>query len=106
VLEIGPGTGYGLASLARAASRSGLVCGLDISPRMLAVSARRLSAQAVSARALLLLGDAFCLPFGCDTFDAAFASFAIELYDPAEIPPFWRAFGLSCVPADDYALFR
>jgi ubiquinone/menaquinone biosynthesis C-methylase UbiE len=86
VLELGPGTGHGLVALARAAVPSGVVCGLDLSPRMLAVSAGRLRAQEISGGALLIEGDALCLPFAPETFDAVFASFVIELFDQAEIP--------------------
>jgi ubiquinone/menaquinone biosynthesis C-methylase UbiE len=42
LLELGPGTGHGLVTLAHAAGPSGLVCGLDLSPGMLSVARQRL----------------------------------------------------------------
>ena len=85
-LELGAGTGHGLVPLAQAAGPSGLVCGLDISPGMLAVAAERLRRQEVSSKVFLVVGDASCLPFGKETFQAVFASFVIELFDPQEMP--------------------
>lgn len=85
VLEIGPGTGHGLVALAQSAGASGLVFGLDLSPRMLTIAHERLHARDISSRVLLLVGDAACLPFRLETFDALFASFVIELFDPQEI---------------------
>jgi ubiquinone/menaquinone biosynthesis C-methylase UbiE len=86
VLELGPGTGHGLVTLARAAGSSGLVCGLDLSPGMLSVAGQRLRKQSLSANVSLVVGDAGDLPFPKDSFDALFASFVIELFDAQEIP--------------------
>jgi ubiquinone/menaquinone biosynthesis C-methylase UbiE len=83
-LELGPGTGHGLLALSRAAGPSGWACGLDLSPGMLAVAAERLQSQGFSAP--LLVGDAACLPFAQESFQAIFASFVIELFDDREIP--------------------
>jgi ubiquinone/menaquinone biosynthesis C-methylase UbiE len=86
VLEIGPGTGHGLAALARAAGPSGLVCGIDLSPGMLSVAAKRHRARETPSRVLLCVGDALCLPLPCESFEAVFASFVIELFDPQQVP--------------------
>jgi ubiquinone/menaquinone biosynthesis C-methylase UbiE len=85
VLEIGPGTGHGLVTLAQAAGLSGRVYGLDLSPRMLGIAQKRLSVQNPSDNVLLLVADAACLPFPGQSFDALFASFVIELFEPDEI---------------------
>ena len=85
-LELGAGTGHGLVALARAAGTYGLVCGLDLSSGMLSVATERLRSEGLQSRVLLLAGDAACLPFGKETFQAVFASFVIELFDPQEMP--------------------
>jgi ubiquinone/menaquinone biosynthesis C-methylase UbiE len=85
VLEIGSGTGHGLANLSRAAGFSGRVYGLDLSPRMLSLAQKRLRDQNLSNNALLLVADAAFLPFPGQSFDALFASFVIELFEPAEL---------------------
>jgi ubiquinone/menaquinone biosynthesis C-methylase UbiE len=85
VLEIGPGTGHGLVALARAAGLSGRVYGLDLSPGMLGLAQKRLHNQNPSDNVLLLVADATCLPFPGESFDALFASFVIELFEPDEL---------------------
>jgi ubiquinone/menaquinone biosynthesis C-methylase UbiE len=92
VLEVGSGTGHALAALARAAGASGQVCGLDLSPGMLSVAARRLRDEGVSSHVHLMVGDAVCLPLRHKSFDALFASFTIELFDPRELPALLRGF--------------
>jgi ubiquinone/menaquinone biosynthesis C-methylase UbiE len=86
VLELGPGTGHGLVTLARAAGSSGLVCGLDLSPGMLSVAGQRLRKHSLSADISLVVGDAGDLPFHEGSFDALFASFVLELFEPQELP--------------------
>jgi ubiquinone/menaquinone biosynthesis C-methylase UbiE len=86
VLEIGPGTGHGLVALARAAGLSDRVYGLDLSPKMLGLAQKRLHNQNPSDKVLLLVADATCLPFPGESFDALFASFVIELFEPDEVP--------------------
>jgi ubiquinone/menaquinone biosynthesis C-methylase UbiE len=85
VLEIGPGTGHGLVALARAAGLSGRVYGLDLSPSMLAITQKRLHNLNTSDNVMLLVADATCLPFPGKSFNALFASFVIELFEPDEI---------------------
>jgi ubiquinone/menaquinone biosynthesis C-methylase UbiE len=85
LLEIGSGTGHGLAFLAQATGPSGRVFGLDLSTGMLAKASNRLHANK-KASVLLVAGDAASLPFHHASFDAIFASFVIELFDEEEIP--------------------
>jgi ubiquinone/menaquinone biosynthesis C-methylase UbiE len=82
ILEIGPGTGRALARIAMSAGPGGSVLGVDLSGRMLAISARRLALIAGPSSARLARGDARALPLGCAAFDAVFMSFTLELFDP------------------------
>lgn len=82
VLEVGPGTGWALQRLSRAVGREGVVCGVDISPGMLAEAARRLRWRGVQ----LLQGDAAALPLADGRFDMVFMSFLLELMPTEEIP--------------------
>jgi ubiquinone/menaquinone biosynthesis C-methylase UbiE len=81
VLEIGPGTGHALVFLADALATPGCVFGIDLSPRMLQVTRRRLRAKGLLAGTGLACGDASRLPFLAATFDTAFMSFTLELFD-------------------------
>lgn len=81
VLEIGAGTGRALAELASAVGPSGLVSGLDSSWGMLALARRRTSGTCVHVEQ----GDGRCLPFRQGSFDAAFMSFTLELFEPPDI---------------------
>lgn len=85
-LEIGPGPGKALLALARLAGESGMVYGIDISPRMLQLCRRRLKEAHLPERAELILGDGAHLPFRANSFDALFMSFTLELFDTPEIP--------------------
>jgi ubiquinone/menaquinone biosynthesis C-methylase UbiE len=86
VLEIGAGTGHGLVALSKATRPSGRVYGLDLSPGMLDVAQKRLIDQDLINNVLLLVADANCLTFQSESFDALFASFVIELFEPDEVP--------------------
>jgi ubiquinone/menaquinone biosynthesis C-methylase UbiE len=86
LLEIGGGTGYGVLALAQAAGDKGMVCDIDLSPRMLGVARARLDAHGLAQRVLLASGDAVHLPCADETFDAIFMSFVLELFDSPEIP--------------------
>jgi demethylmenaquinone methyltransferase/2-methoxy-6-polyprenyl-1,4-benzoquinol methylase len=80
VLEIGSGTGRALAKLAAAVGPRGLVCGLDSSAGMLALARERTG----GSRAYLQEGDGRSLPYRQATFDAAFLSFTLELFEPPD----------------------
>jgi demethylmenaquinone methyltransferase/2-methoxy-6-polyprenyl-1,4-benzoquinol methylase len=84
VLDIGCGTGRALSALARAAR---LACGVDRSDGMLAVARSRLMRAPPTAPAVLVRADARALPFADGSFDAAFMSFALELFAAPDIPP-------------------
>jgi demethylmenaquinone methyltransferase/2-methoxy-6-polyprenyl-1,4-benzoquinol methylase len=86
VLEIGCGTGHSLVELARTVGRSGRVCGVDLSEKMLFESRRRLSEVAPAAEVQLARSDAAMLPYEDVFFDGVFMSFTLELFDTPEIP--------------------
>lgn len=86
VLEIGCGTGHALLQMAQLVGETGLVCGLDISPGMLAVTRRKLQDNRVSSGVLLVCADAVRPPIPPLTFDAIFMSFTLELFDNPQIP--------------------
>jgi ubiquinone/menaquinone biosynthesis C-methylase UbiE len=81
VLEIGCGTGHGLAWLAKAGAA---VNGLDLSAGMLARARRAVKRSGASAD--LCQGDAVRLPFKSNSFNAVFLSFTLELFPEDEIP--------------------
>jgi demethylmenaquinone methyltransferase/2-methoxy-6-polyprenyl-1,4-benzoquinol methylase len=85
VLEVGFGTGHALVALAAAVGSTGCVCGLDISSGMLTVARDRVE-EAGSRNVILTLGDARRLCLLDATFDAAFMSFTLELFEPEAIP--------------------
>jgi demethylmenaquinone methyltransferase/2-methoxy-6-polyprenyl-1,4-benzoquinol methylase len=82
VLEIGCGTGTAAVELARAVGPEGRVVAVDLAEGMLAETAARLTAEALTGRARPLQADARRLPFRDRTFAAAFSSFTLELFEP------------------------
>jgi ubiquinone/menaquinone biosynthesis C-methylase UbiE len=86
VLEIGCGTGHGVLELARAAGAPGRAYGMDLSPRMLDITRKRIAAAGLEGTAALLRGDAVHLPLAQGALDAVFMSFVLELFDTPEIP--------------------
>ncbi len=86
ILEIGFGTGYCLEKIAESVGQPGKVYGVDISSGMLDVAIRRFKGTRLESRAELYCGDAAKLPYEDSTFDAAFVSFTLELFDTPEIP--------------------
>ncbi len=86
VLEIGFGTGHCLKRLAESVGKTGKVYGVDISSAMLEVTRKRLDEALLMDRVELYCGDAATLPYDDNTFNAAFMSFTLELFDTPEIP--------------------
>lgn len=86
VIELGCGTGRALASLSRAVLPNGRVVGVDLSDGMLARARAHLEGTAGESVVELVSADATELPFEPASYDAAFASFALELFDGPEIP--------------------
>jgi len=86
MLEIGCGAGHALLATALAVGPTGHVYGIDISPRMLEITRKRLIHAGVAGRALLLHGDARRLPVGQGQLDGVFMSFTLELFDTPDIP--------------------
>jgi demethylmenaquinone methyltransferase/2-methoxy-6-polyprenyl-1,4-benzoquinol methylase len=86
MLEIGFGTGHGLAALARGVGESGQVSGIDLSPGMAAATQKRLRQVGPASNVYLQIADGLQLPYRAASFDAVFMSFTLELFDAAEIP--------------------
>jgi demethylmenaquinone methyltransferase/2-methoxy-6-polyprenyl-1,4-benzoquinol methylase len=85
VLEIGPGTGQALLALARQVGPNGRVAGIDISARMLDRCRKLLDRAGQMERVELRAGDAGNLPWPDQSFDAAFTSFTVETFAPADL---------------------
>lgn len=85
-LEIGVGTGRAVLAMAQSVSEKGKVYGIDISDRMLHITAGRVEKAGMSKRVALQREDAARLPYRDNFFDAAFISFTLELFDTPEIP--------------------
>jgi ubiquinone/menaquinone biosynthesis C-methylase UbiE len=86
VLEIGFGTGHCLKWMAKLVGPAGKVYGIDISPKMIEKTKKRLEKEGLANRVELCCGDATCLPFDESAFDAVFMSFTLEVFDTPEIP--------------------
>jgi demethylmenaquinone methyltransferase/2-methoxy-6-polyprenyl-1,4-benzoquinol methylase len=84
ILELGFGTGHALASLSVAVGPTGVIVGVDVSSGMLAM-ARRTVAAAGCTNVTLAIDDGRSLCFRDAVFDAAFMSFALELFEPLDI---------------------
>lgn len=86
VLEIGFGTGNSIVNLAKSVGSGGEVCGIDVSPGMLAVAEKKVAEAGCSGSVHLKVGDARELPYDDNTFDAAFLSLTLELFPLEDIP--------------------
>ncbi|MCC7084082.1 MAG: class I SAM-dependent methyltransferase [Pirellulales bacterium] len=88
VLEIGFGTGHCVVELANAVGADGLVCGVDLSDKMVEMAQELVAAAGVAERVELKQGDGQAIPYPDETFDGMFTSFTLELFDTPEIPKF------------------
>ncbi len=86
VLEIGFGTGNALIKIAKCIGKSGFAHGVDISPKMLERTNRKINKSGFSDRTELICRDALKLPYPDKKFNAVFLSFTLELFDTPEIP--------------------
>lgn len=86
VLEVGFGTGNGILELAESVGGTGTIRGIDVSQGMYDVATKKIAERKPAANIELTLGDARQLPYADGTFDAAFMSFTLELFDDEEIP--------------------
>ncbi len=86
ILEIGVGTGYALKEIAAVVGPEGLACGLDITPRMLKLTEKRLRRAGLNDRVDLFEGDAREIPFEDGRFEAVYMAGTLELFDTPDIP--------------------
>lgn len=83
ILEIGTGTGTGLALIARALSGEGTLVGMDLSHRMLLASQEK--TRVPNPAPYLIQGDGTHLPVQGDWFDGILCAFTLELFSAEEI---------------------
>lgn len=81
VLDVGCGPGFYCAELVAAVGKAGAVTGIDSSPAMLALAARRCAGH---ENVELLEGEAIALPVADESFDAALSVQVIEYVAEAE----------------------
>ncbi len=86
VLEVGFGTGDCLKQIPELVGPTGRAYGIDISRGMIERTKRRLEKAGLASAVELCCGDATCLPFNENTFDAVFMSFTLEVFDTPDIP--------------------
>ncbi|UCH02436.1 MAG: class I SAM-dependent methyltransferase [Candidatus Bathyarchaeota archaeon] len=85
VLEVGFGTGQTLIASALKVGNEGQVYGIDLSPRMLEKTRKRVKKLALTKRVDLQLGDARQLPYKENVFDVLFNSYMLDLIDTPEL---------------------
>jgi ubiquinone/menaquinone biosynthesis C-methylase UbiE len=85
-LEFGFGTGHSLVSLAQNVGQAGRVCGVDLSPGMIAVARERIEKEHLAERITVQRGNVLHLPYASDTFDIVFSSFMLDLIDTPDLP--------------------
>jgi ubiquinone/menaquinone biosynthesis C-methylase UbiE len=85
VLEVAVGTGKALLDIANRVGQESKVCGVDISPKMLAKTRRRLD-RAGFTQVALSEANACHLPFPDETFDCVFNGYMLDLIRLADLP--------------------
>jgi ubiquinone/menaquinone biosynthesis C-methylase UbiE len=85
VLEVAVGTGAVLLNIMKQVDPENVVSGVDLSPKMLAKTRRRLQ-RAGYTNVALCEADARQLPFSDNTFDVLFNSYMLDLISLADLP--------------------
>jgi demethylmenaquinone methyltransferase/2-methoxy-6-polyprenyl-1,4-benzoquinol methylase len=85
VLEVGFGTGQTLAELAVRVGKDGWVYGIDLSPKMLEKTRKRIMKLELTRRVGLQLGDTRKLPYKGEVFDMLFTSYLLDLIDTPDL---------------------
>jgi ubiquinone/menaquinone biosynthesis C-methylase UbiE len=99
VLDVGCGTGKTLIEFARDATFTGVVCGLNISRRMLEKTRKLLLNNHLWAHVHLVLGDTAHCPFRGAAFEVVFCSYMLDLIDTPLIPEVLSEFKRLLKPA-------
>jgi ubiquinone/menaquinone biosynthesis C-methylase UbiE len=82
ILEIGCGTGTGLAPIAAGLDETGKLIGLDLAFKMLLEAQEK--TRSSQPNITLLQGDGTMLPLRDDNFDAVYCAYTLELFQKAE----------------------
>jgi demethylmenaquinone methyltransferase/2-methoxy-6-polyprenyl-1,4-benzoquinol methylase len=85
VLEVAVGPGVTVLEILKRVDRTNVVCGVDLSPRMLE-RAQRLIARAGHTNVDLRQADARHLPFPDNTFDVLYNSYMFDLLPLEDMP--------------------
>lgn len=85
VLEVAVGAGGILVGIVRRVDLANTVCGIDVSPKMLAKARRRVT-KAGYANIDLQEADARALPFSDNSFDVIFNSYMFDLLPLKDMP--------------------
>jgi ubiquinone/menaquinone biosynthesis C-methylase UbiE len=85
ILEVAVGTGAALLEIARKSGPESELCGVDLSPKMLGKTRRRLD-RAGFRNVVLCRADARRLPFPDDRFDVLFNGYMLDLIPLADLP--------------------
>jgi len=86
VLDVAVGTGHTLRKFSKMVGQYGVVCGIDLSTKMLTITRNYVQDTAAAARVYFTLGDARRLPYREELFDVVFNSYMLDLIDTPEIP--------------------
>lgn len=86
VIDVGCGPGSALVDISRQVGSQGRAVGLDIAFGMCHHARMAVENAGVFDRSTVVCGDAMELPFRAESFDAAFMSFTLELFDTPDIP--------------------
>lgn len=93
VLEAGVGTGAVFLEILKRVNRRNLVCGIDLSERMLERTKQRIEGE-LHDNAELFRADVRWLPFQAQTFSVVYSSYVLDLLElegiPRALAEFWR----------------